>query len=150
MKILATLRRTLERPSTLPTPAEREHALQLALALVMLEVSYADFDIAPEELATIATVLRREFNLTEQECANLMELAIQDHHTKTSLHDTLRLLNNTLCEPDKLRLMKSLWRVARADQRIDKYEEYHLRKIAGLLYISHADFIRAKLETAGH
>ena len=38
-----------------------------------------------------------------------------------------------------------LWDVAYADGRIDKYEDYTIRKISDLLYIKHADFIKAKL-----
>jgi uncharacterized tellurite resistance protein B-like protein len=35
--------------------------------------------------------------------------------------------------------------VAAADGRIDAHEEHLLRKLADLLYIPHADYIRAKL-----
>jgi uncharacterized tellurite resistance protein B-like protein len=38
-----------------------------------------------------------------------------------------------------------LWSVAYADDKLDRYEEYYVRKIADLLYISHSDYIKAKL-----
>ena len=39
-----------------------------------------------------------------------------------------------------------LWRVTCADGRVDKHEEYLVRKIADLLYVSHRDYIRMKLK----
>ena len=38
-----------------------------------------------------------------------------------------------------------LWDIAYSDGRIDKYEDYTIRKISDLLYIKHSDFIKAKL-----
>jgi uncharacterized tellurite resistance protein B-like protein len=37
-----------------------------------------------------------------------------------------------------------LWRVALADEHLDKHEDHLVRKIAGLLYVSHADLIRIR------
>ena len=42
-------------------------------------------------------------------------------------------------------LLEDLWRVAYADDKLDKYEEYQIRKIADLLYIPHSIFIQSKL-----
>ena len=37
-----------------------------------------------------------------------------------------------------------LWRVALADRRLDKHEDYLVRKVADLLYVSHSDLIRIR------
>ena len=44
----------------------------------------------------------------------------------------------------KKELIKLLWDVAFADGRIDKYEDYTIRKIADLIYVRHEDFMKAK------
>ena len=44
----------------------------------------------------------------------------------------------------RINVIKSLWAVAHADNIIDKYEDYTIRKIADLLYVRHEDFIIAK------
>ena len=41
--------------------------------------------------------------------------------------------------------MEWMWKVAAVDGRVDPHEEHLLRKVADLLYVSHADYIRAKL-----
>jgi uncharacterized tellurite resistance protein B-like protein len=37
-----------------------------------------------------------------------------------------------------------MWELAYADAELDKYEEYVIRKVADLIYVSHSEFIRAK------
>jgi uncharacterized tellurite resistance protein B-like protein len=37
-----------------------------------------------------------------------------------------------------------LWRVALADDRLDKHEDHVVRKVAGLLYVTHSDLIRIR------
>ena len=46
---------------------------------------------------------------------------------------------------DKIRLINNLWSIAFSDKQLDKYEEYLIRKISDLLYVSHKDFIEQKL-----
>ena len=42
------------------------------------------------------------------------------------------------------RVIEMLWKVALADQRLDKYEDYVVRKVADLLYVAHSDLIRIR------
>ena len=37
-------------------------------------------------------------------------------------------------------------RVAYADGRIHEYEEYLIRKVSDLIYVTHSDFIQAKIQ----
>ena len=61
-----------------------------------------------------------------------------------SLHDFTRKVNEVLDAGEKAALIELLWEVAVADNVIDKYEEYFIRKIADLLYVPHKDYIKAK------
>ena len=42
-------------------------------------------------------------------------------------------------------LIENLWRIAFADGELHHYEEHVIRRIAGLIHVSHMDFIAAKL-----
>ena len=123
---------------------QQQHSAQLAAAILLLEVSRADFDISRQEQEVILNVLAEQFDLSAQEATSIFRYAHQEHEEYTSSHPFIRLLNETLDGDEKLLLLKGLWRVAYADKRLDKYEEYHIRKIADWLYLSHADFIRTK------
>ena len=63
----------------------------------------------------------------------------------TSLFDFTRVINDHYSASQKLELIESMWRVAYADGRLDKYEESLIRQVAELTYVSHSDYIRAKL-----
>jgi uncharacterized tellurite resistance protein B-like protein len=54
-------------------------------------------------------------------------------------------MNKGCSYKQKVRVIEHLWGVAFADSILDKHEEYMVRKIADLIYVSHKDFIDAKL-----
>ncbi|MFH1767848.1 MAG: TerB family tellurite resistance protein, partial [Candidatus Omnitrophota bacterium] len=46
----------------------------------------------------------------------------------------------------KLSIIKDLFRVAFSDNQLDDRELETIRKISGLLHVSHRDFVEAKIE----
>jgi uncharacterized tellurite resistance protein B-like protein len=64
----------------------------------------------------------------------------------TSLYEYTRLINDSCSYQDKLNLVNSLWKIAFADNSLDKYEEHLIRKISDLLHVSHSDFIKEKIK----
>ena len=129
--------------------APSDHQLHLATAAVLLEVGIADFEIAEEELVEIASALKNQFNFSAAETEQLLQLAIKEHQEHSSMHPFLRLINENFSLQQKCDIVEDMWKVAYADERLDKYEEYRIRKIANLLYVPHKDFIRAKLRVQG-
>lgn len=120
------------------------HSLELAAAVLMMEISLADSNIQEEERLVIQGALEKSFDLSGEEAAMLVELAETEVNHSVSLHDFTRLLNEKLDAGEKVKIVELLWKVAFADAVIDKYEEYFVRKIADLLYVSHKDYIRTK------
>ena len=133
--------------TTLKLSADNEnekHTTQLAAAILLIEVSRADFDISVDEQAAISMVLTEQFSLSKSEADKVLQYALEEHDEYTSSHAFIRLINEELDAQSKLGLLKGLWSVAYTDGILDKYEEYHIRKIADWLYLSHSDFIRVK------
>ncbi len=123
---------------------DQQHTTQLAAAILLIEVSRADYQISNEEKQVIADVLTKQFSLSPHEAEKILNHALVEHDEYTSSHAFIRLLNEALTLESKLGLLEGLWSVAYADKVLDKYEEYHIRKIADWLYLSHSDFIRIK------
>ncbi|MDW3095732.1 MAG: TerB family tellurite resistance protein [Gammaproteobacteria bacterium] len=121
-----------------------QHTTELAAAILLIEVSRADFEISKDEQKIIGNVLTQQFSLSSNEADKVLQYALQEHDEYSSSHPFIRLINEELDAQAKLGLLKGLWSVAYADGVLDKYEEYHIRKIADWLYLSHADFIRVK------
>jgi uncharacterized tellurite resistance protein B-like protein len=122
--------------------------LNLAVAALLVEVLRADYEVAEAERQQVVHSIGRLLDLGESDSVALMELA--ERHTDQS-HDLFQftsMINQGYSAAEKERLVEHLWRVARADETIHKYEEHLIRRIADLLYVPHSSFIAAKLRTS--
>ncbi len=120
--------------------------IELAVAILLIEVAMSDDQIDQSERDQILIALQDGFSLTETEVSHLMDLAHEEHGQSISFRPMIRVINDSLEPDEKYILMLALWRVALSDQRLDKYEEHQIRQIADWLYIPHREFIRARLE----
>lgn len=132
----------IDRESTDAAKAERGY--QLATAALLLEMTRADFEIAPEELDAVVAAIKRAFALTDQETQNLLELAELEVEQAVSLHEFTSTINAYLSPDQKDHVVELLWEIAFADGKLDKYEDHLVRKVADLLHVRHRDFIKAK------
>ena len=126
-----------------------DNRVELAAAVLMVEISLADSSVDKDELAVIKTALTHHFDMDAGQVSELIELARREVDLAVSLHDFTRMLNENLDAAEKIGVIESLWKVAFADAVLDKYEEYYIRKVADLLYISHKDYLRTKHRVAG-
>ena len=125
-----------------------EGGLNLAVAALLVEVLRADYDVAaPERLQVVASVAEL-LGLDADASAALVEAAEQRIDRSHDLYQFTSQVNRAYAEADKLRLLESLWRVARSDATVHKYEEHLIRRVADLLHVPHSGFIAAKLRAA--
>ena len=119
--------------------------LILATCILLLEVSKSDDLFDDIEKEKILSILEQNFNLNTQQTSFLFKIADKKNDEMISLYEWTAKINELCSYSDKKKLMRFLWDVAYADGRIDKYEDYTIRKISDLLYVKHSDFIKAKL-----
>ncbi len=131
---------------TATNPQERQ---ELALASLLVEMARADFDEADEEQNRIIELLADHFELTSAEALNLLNRAQNALNDSVCLFDFTRALHESLDAEQKAQVIRLLWEVALADNTLNKYEDYLVRKVADLLYVSHSDVMRIKHEVAG-
>ena len=124
-----------------------KNKIELATAVLMIEISLADENTGDEEYKTIKKILLEKFGLDETKIDTLISLAEDEVDHTVSLHEFAETINNELSAIEKTNIIENLWRVAYADAYIHKYEEYYIRKIADLLHVSHSDYIKTKLKT---
>lgn len=124
---------------------DASHALRLATAALLVEVMRADHAFDPREREALLTLLQQHQQLAPEEVETLLELAEQAQREATSLFQFTDLIRDHYSYPQRVALIEAMWRIALADNRLDRYEEHLIRKVAELLYVSHRDFIGAKL-----
>lgn len=130
-----------------PDPASALPAQQLAVAVLLVEVMRAEPDAGPAEREAVRHALRQQFALNDAALAPLLEQAqaqaqaqaLYDYHRFTSV------LNEQWTQPQKIALVEAMWAVAYADRQVDAHENHAISKIAGLLHVTHGEYIGAKL-----
>ncbi len=121
-----------------------DNSVLLSAIALLLEVSLADEIMDISEVETLKDVLLKEFDVEQTKIDDLISNAKKNQNSSTSLYEFTRKINDDYKFEDKKNLILSMWKIAFADGNIDKYEEYVIRKVSDLIYISHPDFIESK------
>lgn len=124
-----------------------ERRLQMATAALMVEMLHVDEQVTADEEIKLHNILKRRFELSDDEIEILIDLANADKREATDYFTFTSLLNEHYTQQQKIKLVEDLWRLAYADSELDKYEEHLLRRLSELLHVPHKDFIRTKLKT---
>ena len=124
--------------------APNSHDIALAAATLMFEVVKSDSDIDLFENQQMAEQLRKQFDLTHEEIAELIALAEDVSDKSISLQGFTRQLCDNWNNSQRCELIKDLWIIALADGKIDAHERHVIRKIAALLYVTDRQIIVAK------
>ena len=118
---------------------------ELAYASLLVEVIKSDDKFDDRERVKLFDVLSKKLKIRVDELQNFAELAKQKSDESTSLYEFTREINDKYEYDEKVKLIEDLWRIAYSDGQLDKYEDYVIRKIADLIYVTHSDFIKSKL-----
>lgn len=121
-----------------------EHELQLATAALLLEMMYQDDQVQDVEIDATKKALTERFELTDEECHALFELAEAEVKDAVDYYQFTRLIAKEFTQAQKIKVIELLWSVVYADSHLDPLEEHMVRKIADLIYVSHKDFIKTK------
>jgi len=124
--------------------AEIEHRLQLASAVLLLDVAQADREYSEQEKRKVQQAIASKFGLTDEEIRQLMELASEKSDEAIDYHQFTSLLNKEFTIPQKIRLIELMWQVAYADGELDPHEDHFIRKISELLYLRHSELLSAR------
>ena len=134
-------------------PQDTAHTVQLAAAVLLVEVVRAETSMDEAERTAMVTALRSKFALSDDELQRLLELAVTTSRTAYDYQRFTSSLNEHFTQEQKIRLVEAMWQVAYADAHIDANENHTISKVAGLLHVTHGEYIAAKLrakEAAQH
>ncbi|WP_166265351.1 TerB family tellurite resistance protein [Marinobacter caseinilyticus] len=118
--------------------------LAIAATALMVQLSQVDTDEDDRELQTIVDCAVRAHEVTYDEAQAILEDARSQANDATSLYEFTEQLNKLLDQDGKQVILESIWRVAFADGRIDKYEEHLIRRMADLLHLNHREYMQCR------
>ena len=136
-RLLARIQAPVQHDGQQPT-------VELAAAVLLFEVAWADHRISDVELETVRETLVREFGIDAATVDELVAESRSQHEDSVGMHRFTRALVEAWTPEQRFQLVVQLWRLAFCDAGLDKYEDATIRKLADLLYVSHSEFITAK------
>ena len=128
------------------SPEDLDHSLRVATAVLLVEIARADFVVAEAERERLRQLLEQQFSLSASELDELLDNAEADADRLVSIQHTTRLLNEHYDQAMKRRVIEMMWQLVYADGEKSPYEEHLIRQVADLLYVSHSEFIQARLK----
>jgi len=124
--------------------SDRETALRMATAVLMIDVARADHVFEESEFDRVLELIAVHFELSAEAAAELVVEASDKAEHLVSAHEFTEKLHKHLDDNEKARIVSLLWQVAYADGRLDKYEDSLVLKISDLLYVSRGRVMRLK------
>lgn len=126
------------------SPDPDRHQLAVAATALMVQLARIDNNEDQRELSTIVDCAIKAHGVTRDEARAILDDALDNADDSTSLYEFTGVLNEQLSQDAKQTVLESIWRVAFADGRIDKYEEHLIRRMAELLHLNHREYMQAR------
>ena len=137
-------------PARAHVETDGHSVVQLAAAVLMIEMMAADDACSEPERDAMVTALRTQFHLDEAGATRLVDLAHDRRAAALDLQSFTSELNRGLDPGEKTRIAEALWRVALADGELAHVENQLMMKLADLLYIDRGALFAAKARVTGH
>ncbi|MDO6684658.1 MULTISPECIES: TerB family tellurite resistance protein [unclassified Agarivorans] len=118
--------------------------VELAATILLVQLSQSDNQQSNSESAVIMRKIKRLFELTDKEAENLFIQAQTQATQAISVFDFTRHVKE-LDYQQRYLFTEALWKVAYADGVIDPQEEALIRQVSDLIYLSHSDYLKAKM-----
>ncbi len=119
--------------------------LRDAIVTLLFVVVLSDDKILAEEERLIRKVLTNHFSVPDDEVDSCLAELRQRATDSISQHKELKLILDNCAVEERVNIINMCWDLAYADGELSPDEEHIIRRIAQILHLSNADYIRAKL-----
>ena len=127
-------------------PVNNARRVQIATCALFLELAHSDDEFTIEEEEFIRSIMKEKFDLDNQTVNELIELSTQQTKKSVSIYEFTEIINQNFDNAFKYEVLINLWRLVYADGKLDKYEDYFMRKVSGNLKMEHSQMISSKME----
>jgi uncharacterized tellurite resistance protein B-like protein len=121
------------------------HDIRVATCALLLEISYIDGEFSESERESIISILKKDYDLSDEHAAALIEASNEELKGSVDLWRFTNLINKNYAMDEKIQIIETVWRLAYRDGKLDKHEDYLVHKLAKLLHLTHKQLIDAKL-----
>jgi uncharacterized tellurite resistance protein B-like protein len=122
---------------------------RLAAAALLVHVGMIDGSLSDIERAKLHTVIKRCFNLDDAAAEALIVQATAAEQEAIDLYRFTSVLNRSLDEEGRLRMVEMMWQVVYADHQVTEFEDNLIWRAADLLGVSQQERIALRERVAG-
>ena len=118
-------------------PTHFEHNdYRLAAAALLVHTAAIDGNISDRERTKLHAVIKRQFDLDEATTDELVAEATEAEHEAIDLYHFTSLINRSLDEDGRRRVVEMMWEIIYADGCVSEFESNLMWRAADLLGIS--------------
>jgi uncharacterized tellurite resistance protein B-like protein len=131
-------------------PASRfsEDDYRLAAAALLIHVMSVDGQETGAEHEMLQDLLKRQFDLDDDAVDELIAAATAADREAVDLYSFTSLINRSLDEDGRRRIVKMMWEMVYADGRMNEFEDNVVWRASDLLCISQLDRVEMRLAVA--
>jgi uncharacterized tellurite resistance protein B-like protein len=131
--------------------AFKEHELRIATAALLVHAAAVDGKVSDAEREKLCSLLKQRFGLDDAAVSALIDQATAADEKAVDLYHFTHLLNGSLDDNERLRMIEMMWTVAYADGAVSDYENHLIWRVADLLSVSTPERIalRQRVATQG-
>jgi uncharacterized tellurite resistance protein B-like protein len=122
---------------------------RLAAAALLVHAAAIDGEISDSERDKLHMLLKQRFALDDEATAELIAKATAAEQESVDLYHFTRLLNRSLDEPGRARVIEMMWEMVYADGQRDELEDNLLWRAADLLGVSPRERIELRRRISG-
>src|SRR6516225_2833684 len=123
---------------------------RLAAAALLVHAAAIDGEMSQRERDKLHSVIKQRFALNDDQAADeLIAKATEAEHESVDLYHFTRLLNRTLNEPGRARVIEMMWEIVFADGQRDELEDNLLWRAGDLLGVSPQERIELRRRIGG-
>jgi len=122
---------------------------RLAAVALLVHAATIDGDMSPRERDKLHAVVKRRFALDDATTDELIDKATLAEHDAVDLYHFTSLLNRSLDEEGRARIVEMMWEIVYADGRRDELEDNLLWRAADLLGVSQRERIELRRRIGG-
>ena len=126
-----------------------ENDYRLAAAALLVHAAAIDGTVSDLERAKLHTVIKRRFGLDDTATDKLLAEATEAELEAIDLYHFTSLLNRSLDEDGRRRIVEMMWEIAYADRHVSEFEDNLIWRAADLLGVSSRERIELRQRVAG-
>jgi uncharacterized tellurite resistance protein B-like protein len=121
---------------------------RLAAAALLVHVATLEGDLSQASREKLHALLKSRFELDDALTNELIDVAVAADHEAIDFYHFTSLLNRTLNEEGRQRIIEMMWEMVYTDGRVSEFEENVMWRVSDLLGVSARERIELRHQAA--